>query len=144
MSDIARLRIELERVQPLVVRLLEVSLDIRLDILHLAFQAAMGWDNYHLYEFKAGKSSWGIPQPEYDSPTFTMRDASTTSLAKMLGKRCKAILYIYDFGDDWRHAVTVEAIYPAEPTGKYPRLIAAEGRCPPEDVGGPWGYEEEI
>jgi hypothetical protein len=25
---------------------------------------------------------------------------------------------------------------------RYPRLIAASGRCPPEDVGGPWGYEE--
>jgi hypothetical protein len=24
----------------------------------------------------------------------------------------------------------------------YPRLIAAAGRCPPEDCGGPWGYAE--
>lgn len=24
----------------------------------------------------------------------------------------------------------------------YPRLIEASGRCPPEDVGGPWGYGE--
>jgi hypothetical protein len=24
----------------------------------------------------------------------------------------------------------------------YPRLIEASGRCPPEDVGGPWGYAE--
>ena len=24
----------------------------------------------------------------------------------------------------------------------YPRLIDAAGRCPPEDVGGPWGYRE--
>jgi hypothetical protein len=24
----------------------------------------------------------------------------------------------------------------------YPRLIEASGRCPPEDVGGPWGYRE--
>jgi hypothetical protein len=26
--------------------------------------------------------------------------------------------------------------------GVYPRLIEAAGRCPPEDVGGPWGYRE--
>jgi hypothetical protein len=24
----------------------------------------------------------------------------------------------------------------------YPRLIEAVGRCPPEDVGEPWGYRE--
>jgi hypothetical protein len=24
----------------------------------------------------------------------------------------------------------------------YPLLIDATGRCPPEDVGGPWGYAE--
>ncbi len=24
----------------------------------------------------------------------------------------------------------------------YPRLVEAAGRCPPEDVGGPWGYAE--
>ena len=24
----------------------------------------------------------------------------------------------------------------------YPRLVEAAGRCPPEDVGGPWGYTE--
>ncbi len=26
----------------------------------------------------------------------------------------------------------------------YPRLIEVSGRCPPEDVGGPWGYAELI
>jgi hypothetical protein len=24
----------------------------------------------------------------------------------------------------------------------YPRLIEAKGHCPPEDIGGPWGYGE--
>jgi hypothetical protein len=26
----------------------------------------------------------------------------------------------------------------------YPRLVEASGRCPPEDVGGPWGYGEML
>jgi pRiA4b ORF-3-like protein len=30
----------------------------------------------------------------------------------------------------------------AEPDLIYPRLIEATGRCPPEDIGGPWGYPE--
>lgn len=24
----------------------------------------------------------------------------------------------------------------------YPRLVDDAGRCPPEDIGGPWGYQE--
>jgi hypothetical protein len=28
------------------------------------------------------------------------------------------------------------------PDFTYPLLIDATGRCPPEDVGGPWGYAE--
>ena len=32
----------------------------------------------------------------------------------------------------------------AEPGIVYPRLIEASGRCPPEDVGGPWGYGEML
>ena len=28
------------------------------------------------------------------------------------------------------------------PASLYPFLIDATGRCPPEDVGGPWGYAE--
>ena len=31
---------------------------------------------------------------------------------------------------------------PAVPGVAYPRLTEASGRCPPEDVGGPWGYAE--
>ena len=28
------------------------------------------------------------------------------------------------------------------PALRYPRLIEATARCPPEDVGGPWGYRD--
>ena len=29
-----------------------------------------------------------------------------------------------------------------DPQARYPQLVAAQGRCPPEDVGGPPGYAE--
>jgi len=53
----------------------------------------------------------------------------------------KTIHYIYDYGDNWDHTIKVERIGNAEPGALYPRLIKAEGRCPPEDIGGPPGYE---
>ena len=58
--------------------------------------------------------------------------------------RNKTFKYVYDFGDDWQHTVKLEAIGAPEPEVVYPRLLSAEGRCPPEDVGGPWGYAEYL
>ena len=49
--------------------------------------------------------------------------------------------YLYDFGDMWRHDIFVEAISPPEPGVQYPRCVAGAGACPPEDCGGPGGYE---
>jgi hypothetical protein len=53
----------------------------------------------------------------------------------------KTLRYLYDFGDGWEHTIKVERIEAAVPGVAYPRLIEAVGRCPPEDIGGPWGYE---
>ena len=54
----------------------------------------------------------------------------------------RSIGYLYDFGDGWEHTIKIERIVDAEPGALYPRLIDAVGRCPPEDIGGPWGYME--
>ena len=50
--------------------------------------------------------------------------------------------HLYNFGDGWEHTVKVERIADAVPGLAYPVLIDAVGRCPPEDVGGSWGYAE--
>ena len=54
----------------------------------------------------------------------------------------RSLKYLYDFGDGWEHTVRVERVTDPIPGITYPRLIEAVGRCPPEDVGGPPGYEE--
>ena len=40
------------------------------------------------------------------------------------------------------NSVRIERITDAVPGIAYPRLVEASGRCPPEDVGGPWGYRD--
>ena len=67
------------------------------------------------------------------------RRASSTC-SKIVGT--KTLQYLYDFGDGWEHTIKIERIDDAVPGIAYPRLVDAVGRCPPEDVGGPWGYEE--
>ena len=51
-------------------------------------------------------------------------------------------IYTYDFGDYWQHLVEVEAVLPYEPGKFYPVCIKAKRACPPEDVGGVWGYAD--
>ena len=60
-AGIAQLRIKLDDVEPAVLRRIDVPLTIRLDRLHLVLQAAMGWTNSHLYEFRARDIGWGAP-----------------------------------------------------------------------------------
>jgi hypothetical protein len=139
-TTIARLKITLDDVEPAVQRRVEVPLKIRLDRLHLVFQAAMGWTNSHLYEILAGGLGWGMVDPDWgDGPM----DASKSRLVDVLEDMgVKTVKYLYDFGDGWEHTVKIERIADALPGFSYPVLIDAKGRCPPEDVGGPPGYDE--
>jgi len=58
-----------------------------------------------------------------------------------LGSR-KTFTYIYDFGDDWCHKVKVEKIIPLQAPLPLAACLDGENACPPEDVGGPPGYED--
>jgi hypothetical protein len=140
MATIACLKITLANVEPAVVRRIEVPWHIRLDLLHLVLQAAMGWSNGHLYEIRAGDVGWGLPDPGWgDGP----RDAAKARLADVIEDTgAKTLEYLYDFGDGWEHKIKIERFLDPVPGVFYPRLIAASGRCPPEDVGGPWGYAD--
>jgi len=137
-ASIAHLRIKLDDVEPAVVRRLEVPLTIRLDRLHLVLQAAMGWTNSHLYEIRARDVGWGVPDPHLGNGPLDASKARLIDVLEDVGVR--SLKYVYDFGDGWEHSVRIERVTDAVPGAIYPRLVEAVGRCPPEDVGGPWGY----
>lgn len=137
--QVAELKVELADVAPPVRRVLEVPLDLRLDRLHLAIQAAMGWQNGHLYDFTAGRTArWAKPDPEFDDVVPPSK-GTVADLFAAAGKR--PALYTYDFGDNWEHLLTLGKPVEAEAGAVYPRLIDCTGRCPPEDCGGFPGFE---
>jgi Plasmid pRiA4b ORF-3-like protein len=138
--SVARIKVTLKDVEPVVMRRLEVPLRIRLDRLHLVLQAAMGWTDSHLYAFTAGGAQWGEPDPFYDSDVSPAAKATLLDVIEDTGS--KTIHYLYDFGDGWDHVIKLERVGEANPRLLYPLLITAAGRCPPEDVGGPPGYAE--
>jgi hypothetical protein len=139
-AAIARLKITLDDVEPAVLRRLEVPLSIRLDRLHLVIQAAMGWTDSHLYEIRAKDVGWGSPDPDWPGGPLDARKATLIEVLQDVGT--KTLRYLYDFGDGWEHTIKIERVGDPVPGVSYPRLIEVVGRCPPEDVGGPWGYAE--
>jgi hypothetical protein len=52
--------------------------------------------------------------------------------------------YEYDFGDCWGHEILVEKTIAAGRRDFYPVCLAGARACPPEDCGGPSGYERLV
>jgi hypothetical protein len=138
LGEIARLRIEIDEVEPAVVRRVEVPVAIRLDDLHFVLQIAIGWQNCHPFEFRVGETAWGLL--DRDNPASSPRAAETATLADVVAL-AHAFHYDYVYGEDWAHTIVLESVAPADPGVAYPRLVSAQGRCPPADIGGPIGYE---
>jgi hypothetical protein len=143
MPEIARLKVEIDDVMPAVVRRIEVPVAIRLDDLHFVLQIAIGWQNCHPFEFRTGDADpdskrWGLL--DRDDPDSNLLAAETATLADVLALR-HTFRYDYVYGEDWAHTVALEDIAPAALDASYPRLVSAQGRCPPADIGGPEGYE---
>jgi hypothetical protein len=137
MNRIARLSVEIDDVTPRVLRVVEVPADIRLDDLHFVLQIAIGWQNGHPFEFRAGDKKWG--QSDLDAGIDrTPAEQSTLADILAVGDTFK---YDYVLGEDWEHTVRLESRADAAPNVRYPNLVHAEGRCPPADIGGPVGYE---
>jgi hypothetical protein len=140
-ESIVRLRISLTDTDPEIWRLLEVPAEITLKDLHVVIQAAMGWENAHLFEYQVGRER--IVGPGMGDVGFggaRPPSAARVALADLAAGGVKRFAYIYDMGDSWEHVIKIQKILPADPAANYPRLIDGAGRCPPEDVGGVPGF----
>ena len=140
--QIAHVSITLDDVVPEVSRIVAMPLGIRLDMLHLIIQAAMGWTNSHLWLIHARGSTWGVPDPDFPDDTIP---ANRTSLLDMIADiGTNRFEYVYDLGDHWSDTIKIVKPMPAVPGIDYPLLIDAVGRCPLEDSGGPPGYMDML
>lgn len=120
--------------------------------LHETIQEAFGWTYSHLYQFQHHPydGGWAVKDPNEIETAKDMwfgdmddenYNAEETLVSKFLhDKRLDKFVYVYDFGDDWIHDITLEAVDETMYL-PYPICLAGKGACPPEDCGGPWGYE---
>lgn len=128
--------------QPPVWRRIQVK-DCTLDKLHERIQTAMGWTNSHLHQFKIKGICYGDPDLLEDgSDNDHLLDSTRTKISEIIPKSGKRFrfLYEYDFGDGWIHEVLFEGCLNADKGQRYPICVEGERACPPENVGGVWGY----
>jgi hypothetical protein len=137
-----RNRLNLNGIRPLIWRRVLVPEHATFHELHLIIQEAMGWEQAHLYEFDLKNVLVGIPD-DWDSFHFGKEqlDARRIPLQQLLTKEKPKFQYIYDFGDYWRHTITIEKI--ETPPKPLERAVCLKGKraCPPEDCG-VYGYLE--
>lgn len=61
---IYQIKITLKDVKPPIWRRIHVESDVLLPEFHLMIQAAMGWTNSHLHQFRQGEISYSLPNED--------------------------------------------------------------------------------
>ncbi len=139
-EPVARLRIELREIEPRLWRRVDVPLSSTLLALHDIIQAVVGWTDSHLFEFVIGDRVYGEPMPDDDFWDQHVYKAAGIRLKSLIERGVERFVYVYDFGDDWRHDIFIESVRDGEAHVDYPAFVDGERRCPPEDVGGATGF----
>lgn len=139
-----QLKVTLRDIDPPIWRRIHVWEDTTLGQLHHILQIVMGWEDYHLHEFKIGRRLYSIPDPDDDLYERKVIDERRQRLTHVLPRVGAAFQYLYDFGDSWEHDLLLEAILMPDFDKLYPSCIAGERRGPPEDVGGSAGFDEYL
>src|SRR5499426_3317058 len=143
-ASIYQIKVTLKDSKLPIWRRIEVRSDATLGELHAVIQMAMGWTNSHQHHFIVGKSPnlrfIGAPIPYEGDDLPDEKNEGQIAISQVLSATKTKIVYEYDFGDSWEHEVFLEKIVGAEARADYPRCVAGENACSPEDVGGVWGY----
>lgn len=143
---IYQIKVTLKDFKPSIWRSIQVRSDATLGELHAIIQMAMGWSNSHLHHFIVGKSPnlrfIGAPVPYEGGDQMDEENEGEIAISQVLSATKPKMTYEYDFGDSWEHEVSLEQVVESKAGVHYPRCIAGENACPPEDVGGVWGYTD--
>jgi hypothetical protein len=136
--QVYQLKVVLRDCSPMIWRRLLVTSDTSIAQLHSIIQIAMGWQDLHLHRFRIYGKEYGISRTGgmfFDDNPFQVK---LSDFKLRAGERFE---YEYDMGDFWQHDIRLEAMLPHDAGKTYSLCVAGAGDCPPEDCGGPPGYE---
>jgi len=139
-NQIYQIKVTLDDTHPPIWRRILVPAHTTLLKLHDILQIVMGWEDYHLHMFTIEGSIYGDPANNEYGDLGTI-DEANYKLSQVIYQEGQRLSYEYDFGDSWDHTLLVEKILPPQEGVRYPLCLKGKRACPPEDVGGVWGYE---
>lgn len=138
MNAVLQLKVTLDHVKPAIWRRIVVDQRTTIAQLHAILQVVMGWQDCHLHAFTIMNQRFGLPDPDDLPPVVDERKHAIGTLAFKGSK----LTYEYDFGDEWKHTIVVEAVRDAIEGETLPSCVDGQRACPPEDCGGPPGYAD--
>lgn len=142
MQKLFEMRLELLDVEPAVWRQVLIPDDISLYEIGATLIGAMGWHGSHMFAFEIDGQRYDIKfDDEFDLEESADMDGV---LARDVLKPGVEAALQYDYGDDWRHEIKVLDHRAVVEGDKLPRCIDGENACPPEDTGGPFGFDEML
>jgi hypothetical protein len=142
------LHISIEKIHPPIWRKLRVPGNCTLRMLHYLMQVTFGWESYHLHSFYVGTREYTDLELIDDFIDQEPLEDRETFLDDLELTENNTFLYVYDYGDNWRHIVHVESVLSNMEVPEAERAccvcLDGERAGPPEDCGGPGGYEDLI
>ncbi|MFB9055353.1 plasmid pRiA4b ORF-3 family protein [Mariniflexile ostreae] len=140
--------------KPPIWRKVKVNENLTFLDMHLITQGVFNWQNTHLFQFSPngwgstprlqqkleGEEGWDeVPFSKSNTWPYNERyDANKIKLKEYFKQLKQKIVYIYDFGDDWKHSIELVEI--TDETIIVPLCLGGKGTAPIEDCGGIWGY----
>ena len=151
-SDAAELTVALDLDDREAVRRLLVPTFYTFAELHQVIQSVYRWQDYHLHEFILKEYEDGRPKETLvimddgeGEDTENRRLDTDVRLSEVFGDQMLpeggAITYVYDFGDGWEHFIKCERTV-KDYNKNYAQCTYMEGDAPPEDAGGPGGFQD--
>jgi hypothetical protein len=140
---IYQLKVAIKGAKPPIWRRVLVESDSSFEDLHDIIQRIFNWENCHIYQFDGNYGHYCddefIDEP-YGYDDLKNYPSYKSKISDELKYEKDKISYTYDFGDNWKHTITLEKILPVDENVKYPICTAGRKNGPLEDCGGLWGY----
>lgn len=137
-----QLKIQIEDSHPPIWRRVIVPGGLSFSQFSAVLNEVMGWCGFHLYSFEFKRLRKRIEEVGDEDfaglDGYEVLDAAQTQIELYLDSE-EVFTYIYDFGDNWEHKITVEKVLDGYDKN-YARVVQYKGNTPMEDCGGIYGY----
>jgi hypothetical protein len=129
-------------------RIIDVLENQTFEEFHEYIYMAFDRDDEHLYMFQMSMRRWNNNDIQINAPQCEEFDdemsfnAETTPINYFSLTKGSKFLYVFDFGDEWWHEITVVDIFPqTEKNFHYPQIVESVGESPPQYPE--WEEEED-